>query len=323
MTFNKKIIIPIGIFIMLIVGYLIVDSLLFDGVKPKAIHENGFQANYFAKKDTKNKPAIILIGGGQWGEFWSQEFVRNGAVGLSLPYIRREGLPTLPEAINLEYFEKTINWLRKQPEVNPNKIIVMGASRNAELALIIAATFPEIVSGVVAYAPSSVSWANTVLSYNSDEQKPSWIYKGKDIPYVPMDKIKGSELENDQILNYWKKGLLKTEFVKHAAIPVEKINGPILLFSGNDDQVWPSTLMANQIEERLKRNNFKYAYQNIKYDNAGHLISTHPERNPPSRSGTMLIKDQEYSYLFGGTDEGDLKAKKDAQIKLITFIKAL
>lgn len=51
---------------MLIVGYLIVDSLLFDGIKPKAIQENGFQASYYSKEDTKNKAAVILLGGGQW-----------------------------------------------------------------------------------------------------------------------------------------------------------------------------------------------------------------------------------------------------------------
>lgn len=308
---------------MLIVGYLIVDSLLFDGIKPKAIQENGFQASYYSKEDTKNKAAVILLGGGQWGDYWAQEFVKKGFIGLSVPYTRSKGLPELPEAIDLEYFEKAINWLSEQPEVNPEKIIIMGASRNAELALVIAATFPEIVNGVVAYAPSSVSWSNTVLPYNSDELKPSWIYKGEDIPYIPMDKITGADLESIEITTYWKNGLEKTKFAKQAEIQVEHINGPILLFSGNDDQVWPSVIMANRIVERLKQNNFEHKFQNIKYDNAGHLISTHPERNPPSRSGTMIIDNKEYTYQFGGTDAGDLEAKQDAKLKLMEFIKEL
>lgn len=323
MKINKKYIIPFGIFIMLIGGYFIIDSILFDGIKPKEIHENGFQASYYKKEDFKNKTAIILLGGGQWSDYWAQEFVKKGFIGLSVPYTQKEGLPMLPEAIDLEYFEKTIHWLKAQPEVNPNKIVIMGASRNAELALVIAATFPEIINGVVAYAPSSVSWSNTVLPYNSDEMKPSWRYKGKDIPYIPMHKITGKDFDSGEIISYWKNGLAKIEIAKKAAIQVENINGPILLFSGKDDQVWPSSLMANQIEDRINRTNFKHKFQNIKYDNAGHLISTHPERNPPSRKGSMLINDQEYNYQFGGTDDGELIAKQDAQVKLMQYLNAL
>ena len=91
-------------------------------------------------------------------------------------------LTKLPEEINLEYFENAIKWLQKQPEVDPDKIIVMGASRNAELSLVIASIFPKLVGGVIAYAPSSVSWSNTVLPYNSNDLKPSWKYQGIDIP---------------------------------------------------------------------------------------------------------------------------------------------
>ena len=134
----------------LICGYYIADFILFDGVKPKLINENGIQASYFAKDDLRNKTAIILIGGGQWGDYWAQEFAKKEMVGLSIAYFGKEGLPNLPEEIELEYFEKVINWIRKQPQVDPKKIVVMGASRNAELALIIASTFPEMVGGVVA-----------------------------------------------------------------------------------------------------------------------------------------------------------------------------
>ena len=169
---HTKYSILISTLVLLLIGYFIADNLLFDGIQPKIINESSFQANYFSKKDVTNKTTVVLIGGEQWGDYWSEQFAKNDMVGVSIPYIGKEGLPKLPEEIDLEYFEKAIHWLRKQPEVNPNKIVVMGASRNAELALIIAATFPETVSGVIAYAPSAVSWSNTVLPYNSNELKP-------------------------------------------------------------------------------------------------------------------------------------------------------
>jgi pimeloyl-ACP methyl ester carboxylesterase len=211
---NRKHIFSIGLIALVVVGYFIADTILFNGIKPKPIYKAGFIANCYAKENGKSKTAVILIGGGPWGDYWAQEFVRNDMVGLSIPYSGQEGLPRLPEEIDLAYFEKAINWLKERTEVDPNKIIVMGASRNAELALIIASTFPESVSGVVAYAPSSVSWSNTVLPYNSDALKPSWKYKDIDIPYVPMEKITGSESNSIDLMAYWVSGLTKTDFVE-------------------------------------------------------------------------------------------------------------
>jgi uncharacterized protein len=153
----------VAIVALSIVGYFFLDYILFDGVKPKYVSENGFRSTLFSNKNAENRPTIILIGGGHWGDYWGQEFAKSNYVGLSLPYYREEGLPQLMEEIPLEYFEKAVLWLKKQPEVNPDKIIVMGASRNAELALLIASFFPNNIHGVIAYSPSSVSWSNTVL----------------------------------------------------------------------------------------------------------------------------------------------------------------
>ena len=309
MGISRKYIIGILITILLVIGYFIADSILFSGVKARTINENGIQANYFVKTNTKRSTSIVLIGGGQWGDYWGQQFANRGYSGLSLPYTQREGLPKLPEEINLEYFEKALAWLKKQPEVDPNKIIVMGASRNAELALLLASVFPRSISGVVAYAPSAVSWSNTVLPYNSNELKSSWKYKGLDIPYVPMDKISGNQLNSINMLEYWNKGLQKADFIGQAAIKVEKINGPILLFSGKDDQVWPSSIMADMIEKRLETNTFEHSFQNIKYENAGHLISSNPDDNTSYRTGTIKIsgKDLNMNMNMGEIMMGILK----------------
>lgn len=317
---KKKYIFLLGITVILVVGYLITNNILFNGIKAKPINKHGFQASYFAKDDLKNKTAIIIIGGGQWGDYWAQEFANKKMVGLSIPYFGKENLPRLPEEIDLEYFENAIKWLGKQKEVDAEKIIVMGASRNAELALVIASTFPNIISGVVAYAPSSVSWSNTVLPYSSNKLKPSWKYKGIDIPYIPMEKITGNDSDEVNVIEYWKNGLSKTDIIDKASIKVEKISGPILLFSGIDDMVWPSSEMADMIEKRLKDNNFKYPYKNIKYQNAGHLISSNPSQNSGLRTGKININGKNYNYQFGGTDDGDFKAKKDAKMKLMNFL---
>ena len=299
------------------------NRYLYDGITPVSIKEQKFQGNYFAQSDTIKQPTVVLIGGGQWGDYWAEQIAKKGYASLSLPYTRQEGLPKLAEEINLEYFEEALHWLAKQPAVHPDKIILMGASRNAELALVIASTFPKLTNGVVAYAPSAVSWSNTVLPYSSNDIKASWKYKGIDIPYIPMEKISGNNTTKIQTLTYWINGLAKTNHVEKASIRVEEIEGPILLFSGTDDKIWPAAYMADMIEKRIKETNFKYQFQNIKYENAGHLISTHPNINSDIKTGSMTIDGKEYEFEFGGTSAGDTKAKKDARDKLFAFLEQL
>jgi uncharacterized protein len=302
----KIIIESIVIIALLIAGYFFIDSILFDGVKPKSINENGFKATFFSKDNIENQTAIVLMGGGDWGDYWGQEFAKANYVGLSLPYYRQEGLPELMEEIPLEYFEKAISWLKEQSVVNPDKIIVMGASRNAELALLIASNFPNIVHGAIAFNPSSVSWSNTVLPFNSDSVKPSWTFKKQPVPYIVMDKIIGTPTSTIETLTYWKNGLSDSVAVSNASIKVENINGPILLLSGADDEVWPSALMSDMIENRIKMNNFHFDFENIKYENAGHLISSNPNNPSSIRQGKMDIGGKSYYFNFGGTETGDM-----------------
>ncbi len=321
---KKKIIIgSIAIIILLIAGYFYVDSILFDGVRPRSIDDNGVKATFFAKEDIETQSTIVLLGGGDWGDYWGQEFARANYVSLSLPYYRQEGLPELMEEIPLEYVKKAISWLKEQPEVNPNKIIVMGASRNAELALLVASYYPETIHGVIAYSPSSVSWSNTVLPFNSDSIKPSWTFEHNPVPFIPMEKLKGGESDTIETLTYWMEALLDSNVVNKASIQVEHIGGPILLFSGLEDEVWPSAMMSDMIENRINNGPFNVDVENIKYENAGHLISGNPNNPSSMRYGQMMIDGKSYHFSFGGTEAGDMAAQKDALKRVFLFLSSL
>lgn len=118
----------------------------------------------------------------------------------------------------------------------------------------------------------------------------------------------------------WFKGCLQVE---QAFIKVEQIRGPILLFSGADDKVWPSNLMSQMIERRLKELDFQFTMQNIIYQNAGHMISGDPNRINTIRNGQIIIKDKSYEYEYGGTAEADNLAQLDAREKVFVFISNL
>jgi hypothetical protein len=63
--------------------------------------------------------------------------------------------------------------------------------------------------------------------------------------------------------------LRNTRRVNEAAIPVENIQGPILLVSYTRDEVWPSTFMSEQIVQRLRDRSFRFYFEHSPYD-AGH-----------------------------------------------------
>lgn len=198
----------------------------------------------------------------------------------------------------------------------------MGASRNAELALVVASTLNQRVSGAIAYCPSSVSWSNTVLPYNSDEVKPSWTYRGQAIPFVPMPKLQAPASGKLETLSYWRSA--DSAVVAQAAIPVEQINGPILLLSGSDDQVWPSAEMAQRLTQRaLDSPEYIHTIKNRTWDDAGHMISGDPNGPSNVRQGTMVIDGESYPYDFGGTEFGDSIAKQDAAWEVMKFLERL
>jgi hypothetical protein len=53
--------------------------------------------------------------------------------------------------------------------------------------------------------------------------------------------------------------------VEKAAIRAEKANGPLLLISFTRDQIWPSTLMCEQLTRRLAAKGFGFPCQHQAY----------------------------------------------------------
>jgi dienelactone hydrolase len=51
---------------------------------------------------------------------------------------------------------RAIEWLKSQPEVDANRIAVVGISKWSELALFLGTTYPEDVRAVIGYTPSGV-----------------------------------------------------------------------------------------------------------------------------------------------------------------------
>jgi hypothetical protein len=206
--------------------------------------------------------------------------------------------------IPLEYFDKAIGWMENNEKIRPDGIVVVGKSKGAELALLLASKHSEIVS-VVAVVPSSVVWQGIPKTFwPAPPVQSSWSLHGNPIPFVPWDYSHGfNPFGSGGIHKLYQQSLTQKDAVEKASIEVEKIHGPILLISGHDDSLWPSEEMADAICTRLKGKGFNYPYTHLKYMNAGHVF------NEDSK--------------HGGTAEGNKQARIDSEDKILKFLQAI
>jgi hypothetical protein len=101
-----------------------------------------------------------------------------------------------------------------------------------------------------------------------------------------------------------------------AAIPVERIQGPVLLISGKDDQMWPSALMAERVMERLAAHGHPYRDAHLCYEDAGHAIGIPYMPAMPARPHPVTG----LTYAMGGTRAGTAFASADSWPRVLAFL---
>jgi pimeloyl-ACP methyl ester carboxylesterase len=210
----------------------------------------------FSRGSSDRGVAVLLLGGSEGGIGSRVEpplLASHGYPALKLAYFGEEGLPKRLVDIPLEYLVRALEWLRA--ETGARRVMVIGGSRGAELALILGSRFPELVDGVVAFAPSSV--VNPGLSGITQQPSAAWTYGGK-----PLETVAWTEFGTATPTN------------RDAIIPVERIRGPVMVVAGVSDMVWPSASYAAAIEER--REAFGKETITLVSQDAGHHVGGIP-----------------------------------------------
>jgi len=259
-------------------------------------------------------PGLLVLGGAEGGletaDALAGQFAGEGFAALALAYFGAPSLPAMLEEIPLEYFHKAIDWLRDAPGVDSGSVGVAGHSKGGEAALLIGASAPQI-RAVVAYVPSHVAWQ--ALNWKSPPQS-SWSYRGTPVPFVRYVRAE-ARMQREGLPGFYAASLeADPDAARAAEIPVEKTHGGILLVSGGQDGVWPSSDMARRIMERLRAHGFAYPCQHLEYRDAGHAIMG--LENVPE-----AIKGPAGEIRFGGTATANASARVDAWDKMLRFLR--
>ena len=274
---------------------------------------SGLVARFRHPAGNTRSPGLLVLGGAEGGlesaDAVAQKLVDEGFATLALAYFGDPHLPSMLGEIPLEYFHKAIDWLREAPGIDGGRVGVIGHSKGAEAALLIGATTPH-VAAVFACAPSHVAWQ--AMNRKSPAQS-SWTYRGVPVPFVRYVRAE-ERMQREGVRGLYAASLEANPDAVHAAeIPVERTRGAILLASGGQDGIWPSSEMARSIMKRLRISGFAYPYHHLDHPDAGHAILRPPSDAPTAKA--------EWEEGMGGTDAGNAAARGDGWNKLLIFLR--
>lgn len=283
------------------------------------IRENGIVGTLFLPVSDQKLPVIVILSGSDGGisESPAMLLANHGFATLALGYFRAEGLPSHLKNIPLEYFENVFQWIGEHPSLNSDKLALFGASRGGELSLLLGTVFPEKLKAICAIAPSSVVFGALA------EEEDAWTWRQRPIlPAVPVPPLCLSGKEGREpsfavsTTPSFLEGMKDHHAYENAAIPVEKIAAALMVVCGGKDQMWPASMFAKQIHDRLKKHQSKIAFDLLEYPKAGHWISM---PYTPRTGSEYFHPVAKLWVALGGSPYEDDVASRDAWAKLVSF----
>lgn len=276
--------------------------------------EQGLVGRFRLPNGSEPRGGLLVLGGAEGGieraDELAEQFVTVGFATLALAYFGMSSLPAMLEEIPLEYFHKAIDWMRETAGIDAARLGVVGGSKGAEAALLIGATYQ--VQAVVAYLPSHVAWQ--ALNWQPPPRS-SWRHRGVSVPFVRYVNA-AERMRREGLRGLYAASLEADPHAVHAAeIPVERTQGAVLVISGGQDGVWPSTEMARKVVDRLRASGFAYSYQHLEYPDAGHAIMG----LAPAPTSVQAPWGELH---FGGTEAANASARADAWSNVLRFLHA-
>ncbi len=265
----------------------------------ETVDHDGFVGTFYAPAEAGKHEAVLAIGGeeGGIGSSWlGERLAAHGIPTLVVGYFHARGLPDRLEDIPLEYFRTALAWLDQRPEVDVQRVSLLGVSYGSEAALLVGARYPNLVHGVAALVPSSVVTCGTIGAGRGGLRSHAcigspWTIAGKPLRYAAVPNK--SQPADD----------------RQALIPVERIPSPVFLACGGHDQIWNSCRSAREIVARRNAHGGELTDLYV-YPDAGHYV------------GTPSLVFQPGSLASDFSVPADERGREDLWPRLLAFLHA-
>nr|XP_020497446.2 acyl-coenzyme A thioesterase 1-like [Labrus bergylta] len=214
-------------------------------------------------------------------------------------------MPKNIKEVHLDYFEESVEFLKRQNKVGSKGVGMISLSKSGDLALSVASYLPGVEATVWINGCS----ANTAL--------PLYYKKSQILPALMFDvsRMIPSESGAYNIKYVTNDPLLEEN--KATLIPIEKAKGRFLFVVSEDDLNWDSKTYTEEMVERLKHHG-KDNFESMCYPRAGHYLE--PPYGPycPSSFHSLAGK----PVLWGGEPRSHAAAEVHLWKKIQEFFRA-
>ncbi|EJN06627.1 acyl-CoA thioesterase/bile acid-CoA:amino acid N-acyltransferase family protein [Herbaspirillum sp. YR522] len=299
------------------------------GVTRREVVEDGLAGALFTPAGPGPHPLVLVLAGSGGGlhEQRAALYAAHGYAALALGYFKTPGRPDHIGDMPLEYFETALRWARRTLAPRHDFVAVSGVSRGGELALLLGATYPHLVSAVIAYVPSAYLHG-TLRAGRPDQARDAtvWTLAGQGLPNAWKDNPHADWTRFDHPAQAglpirqaaaFQSVMGDVERLAAARIAVERIRAPVLLVSGTDDGFWPSTQYAEQVVDTLQARSHAWPVEHVVGVGAGHAIGV------PQLPATLIAKPHPVSGVVldgGGTAAANALASERSWRRVLGFL---
>ncbi|MDC0886710.1 alpha/beta fold hydrolase [Altererythrobacter sp.] len=289
------------------------------GVGGERVSINGLPANFYPGQGGGQRPAILLLGGSEGGlketrNIFARQLAAEGYSVLYQSYFATSERNRSLDMIPLETFDAALDWLAGHPEIDAGPVAVIGHSKGAEAALLVA-TRDDRIGAVIAAMPSDVIWQG--FDFDSTDMsgfRSSWNDNDRAMSYVPYQTLAFYEYFTLEapMLTMFSRSRDAASRCPTAFLKIEETSAPIMLICGEADALWPGCRMAEALRDRASERSGP-KIQLLRYLGAGHW-GFGPARD-------LHESDSRALGVFGGDAQSDLAARKDQWPKILEFLK--
>uniref|UniRef100_A0A673B7T3 Acyl-CoA thioesterase 19 n=1 Tax=Sphaeramia orbicularis TaxID=375764 RepID=A0A673B7T3_9TELE len=261
------------------------------GVRRIPVTESDLTATLFLPPGPGPFPGVLDLwgGAGQLVEYRSALLASHGFASLALDYLTPKITLKTGKMVKDDYFETAYKFLQQHPKVSGCRIAMMGLSYSTSITLKMAIYSEVMKVRRICFRNTDYKFYLLVPFFFFNTTEKQAIYRDLLLP-IPTDP--GMKLD------------------------VGRLQCPLLLIVGEDDQNWAAPEFAQDIKEMMEQAGNSHLLTLLSYPNTGHLIE--PPYLPHARASRFKSV---VVVLWGGDTVAHSRAQEDAWRKTLAFLR--